>query len=51
MYMDARSADFQFMRRSAYALTDPIQLLEPGVADAQHFFGTPSVTIVFGRIF
>lgn len=40
--------------RLGYAFTyfaDPIQLLEPGVAPAQHFFGTPSVTIVFGRIF
>jgi hypothetical protein len=27
-----------------------IQLLEPDVQEAQHFFGTPTITLTFGRI-
>lgn len=40
--------------RIGYAFTyffDGVQLLEPGVADAQHFFQTPIISLTFGRLF
>lgn len=39
--------------RIGYAFTyflEGVQLLEPGVEDAQHFFGTPTITLIFGRL-
>lgn len=39
--------------RIGYSVTrffEGIQLLEPQVQDAQHFFGTPTITLTFGRL-
>ncbi len=30
---------------------DAVQLLEPDVKDAQHYFGTPTISLTFGRLF
>ncbi len=40
--------------RIGYTFTyfvDGIQLLEPTVQKARHFFGTPTITLLFGRLF
>lgn len=56
----AVGAHFGFSTRSSqgvrigYAFTyffQPVQLLEPAVQDAQHFFGTPIISLTFGRLF
>lgn len=39
--------------RIGYTFTrfvEPVQLLEPDVQPAQHFFGTPSISLTFGRV-
>ena len=34
-----------------YFLKDGIQLLEPSIQEAQHGFGTPTISVFFGRLF
>lgn len=56
----AFGAHFGFSRKATqgvrfgYTFTyffDGIQLLEPQVREPQHFFGTPSISVFFGRLF